>query len=103
MSVETAEEIEKILRDELGKEEPKNTFRKIFCDLLGFEYGDTLFKIDAEDLLKENLIVIAKTNPPKDEGEPFYVLYGEMEKILKTMSRKLQKVRAGKRKRMTNF
>ncbi len=85
-----AGEIKNILQN-LNSENAENSFREIFCKILGFEYSEShpLYLPELEDELDGDLVTIAKTNP--DIGEPFYVLYGKSPKITKTSRRKIVK------------
>ncbi len=84
------EEIRCIL-DSLAPENAVENFRKIFCNILNFEYDNSTHEIEElEDLLKDRLRAIAKTKP--DAGEEYYVFYGESRKITKMVRRKIVKV-----------
>lgn len=90
MISEVAKSIENVLQNKLGKEEPKNVFREIFCKILGFKYDNSKILIEySDEILDEDLTSIAKTAPKL--GEPYHIIYGEMNKITKTARRKLVK------------
>ena len=90
-------EIKEILdsiRGDIDTEDAMNKFRKIFCDrdILNFEYDDTpIYTGDYDGTLEGEMRSIAKTEPSSSEGEPFYVIYAEASKILKTTRRKMVK------------